>query len=147
MTRHPGRPSAFAAVSLQRPKAAIDEMNRTMGSRGFVWVMVNGYTNIGPDEEAPLDDFWAEAKRLSAPVYLHPREPLPSQTRSIRGYPELGALPGPSPTKLRPTPFASYSAVCSTATQKSRLSSVTWAKGCRSCSPACSIASTSNATA
>ncbi len=24
------------------------------------------------------------------PVYLHPREPLPSQTRSIQGYPELG---------------------------------------------------------
>lgn len=23
------------------------------------------------------------------PVYLHPREPLPSQTRAIRGYPEL----------------------------------------------------------
>ena len=96
MTRHPGRLSAFAAVSLQDPKAAIDEMNRTVGSGGFVGVMVNGYTNIGPDEEAhyldeaPLDDFWAEAERLSAPVYLHPREPLPSQTRSIRGYPELG---------------------------------------------------------
>lgn len=94
--KHPDRFSAFAAVPLQDPKAATDELRRTVGELGFVGVLVNGYSNIGPDEEvqyldeAPLEDFWAEAARLSAPIYLHPREPLPSQTRSIRGYPELG---------------------------------------------------------
>lgn len=96
MQRHPDRISAFAAVPLQNPKAATDELRRTVGELGFVGVLVNGYSNVGPDEEvqyldeAPLEDFWAEAARLSAPIYLHPREPLPSQTRSIRGYPELG---------------------------------------------------------
>jgi len=94
--KFPGRLSAFAAVPLQDPKAAIDELHRTVGKSGFVGVLVNGYTNVGPNEEvryldeAHLDDFWAEATRLSAPIYLHPREPLPSQTRSIRGFPELG---------------------------------------------------------
>ncbi len=96
MIRHPGRLSAFAAVALQDPGAAVDKLNRTVASLGFAGALVNGYTNIGPDEavhyldEAPLEEFWAEAERPSAPVYLHPREPLPSQTRSIRGYPELG---------------------------------------------------------
>ncbi len=95
ISAHPGRLSAFAAVPLQDPKAAADELNRTVGQLGFAGALINGYTNVGPDEdvqyldEAPLEDFWAEAARLSAPVYLHPREPLPSQTRSIKGYPEL----------------------------------------------------------
>ncbi len=95
--KHPDRLRAFAAVALQDVRAAADELNRTVSAGdGFVGVLVNGYTNAGPDEdvfyldERPLDDFWAECERLGAPVYLHPREPLPSQTRSIRGFPELG---------------------------------------------------------
>jgi gamma-resorcylate decarboxylase len=93
--KHPTRLAAFAAAPLQDPKAAIDELNRTVGTPGFVGVLVNGYTNRGPNEdvfyldEAPLEDFWTECERLDAPIYLHPREPLPSQTRAIRGYPEL----------------------------------------------------------
>jgi len=94
--KFPGRLSAFAAIPLQNPKAAIDELHRTVGKPGFVGVLINGYTNVGPDEdvryldEADLEEFWAEAAKLEAPIYLHPREPLPSQTRSIRGFPELG---------------------------------------------------------
>ncbi|WP_428395809.1 amidohydrolase family protein [Lichenicoccus sp.] len=96
METYPDRFRAFAAAPLQDVKAACDEVNRTVGQGRFVGVLVNGYTNSGADEdvfyldEAPLDDFWSECERLGAPVYLHPREPLPSQQRSIRGYPELG---------------------------------------------------------
>lgn len=96
IAKFPGRLSAFAAVPLQDPKAAIDELKRTVGRGDFAGVLVNGYTNAGPNEdiryldEASLEDFWAEAAKLSAPVYLHPREPLASQTRSIQGFPELG---------------------------------------------------------
>lgn len=95
MGKHPKRLSAFAAVPLQDVKGACDELAATIG-KGFAGVLVNGYTNSGAGEEvfyldeAPLDDFWAECVRLGAPVYLHPREPLPSQQLSIRGYPELG---------------------------------------------------------
>jgi predicted TIM-barrel fold metal-dependent hydrolase len=73
ITKFPGRLSAFAAMPLQDPKAAIDELNRTVGRGDFAGVLVNGYTNAGPNEdvryldEAPLEDFWAEAARLSAP--------------------------------------------------------------------------------
>jgi predicted TIM-barrel fold metal-dependent hydrolase len=34
-------------------------------------------------------EFWAQVAKLHVPVYLHPREPLPSQRRAIQGYPEL----------------------------------------------------------
>ena len=57
--------------------------------------LVNGYSNVGPGEHVlyldaePVREFWAAASALNVPVYLHPREPLPSQTRAIEGYPEL----------------------------------------------------------
>jgi len=94
--KYPGRLSAFAAVSLLDPKTAARELERAVKDLGLKGVLINGYTNVGPNEdvqyldEAALDEFWECVTRLNVPVYLHPREPLPSQTRSIRGYPELG---------------------------------------------------------
>lgn len=94
--RHPDRFSAFAAVALQNPKGAAEELERSVTELGFKGALVNGYSNIGPGEQvqyldaAPLGEFWERAAALNVPVYLHPREPLPSQTRSISGYPELG---------------------------------------------------------
>jgi len=93
--RHPDRFSAFATVPLQDPKAAANELERTVQVLGFKGALVNGYSNIGPDEsvqyldEEPVREFWERVNKLNVPVYLHPREPLASQTRSIQGYPEL----------------------------------------------------------
>jgi predicted TIM-barrel fold metal-dependent hydrolase len=92
---HPDRLSAFAAVPLQDPAAAADELERAVGELGFKGALVNGYSNLGPNEqvqyldEAPVREFWARVAKLRVPVYLHPREPLPSQRRAIQGYPEL----------------------------------------------------------
>jgi predicted TIM-barrel fold metal-dependent hydrolase len=94
--QYAGRLSAFASVSLRDAKTAAQELERGVSELGLKGALINGYTNIGPDEEVQyldegsLDEFWDAAFRLKVPVYLHPREPLPSQTRSIRGYPELG---------------------------------------------------------
>jgi gamma-resorcylate decarboxylase len=94
--RYPDRLSAFASVALQDPQSAARELERAVSSLGLKGVLINGYSNVGPNEEvqyldeAPLEEFWACVSRLNVPIYLHPREPLPSQTRSIRGYPELG---------------------------------------------------------
>ncbi len=93
--RYPGRFSAFAAVALQNPRGAADELERTVRQFGFKGALISGYTNIGPNEsvqyldEEPVHEFWAKVSELNVPVYLHPREPLPSQRRSIQGYPEL----------------------------------------------------------
>jgi len=93
--KHPDRFSAFAAVALQDPKAAADELERAVGDLGFKGALINGYRNIGADEaivyldEQPMWEFWEGVSKLKVPVYLHPREPLPTQTRAISGYPEL----------------------------------------------------------
>jgi 2,3-dihydroxybenzoate decarboxylase len=93
--KHPDRFSAFAAVALQDPKAAADELERAVSDLEFKGALINGYSNVGADEavvyldEQPMWEFWARVSKLDVPVYLHPREPLPSQTRAIRGYPEL----------------------------------------------------------
>jgi len=93
--RFPGRLSAFAAVALQKPRAAAEELERAVRDLGFKGVLINGYSNIGPNEsvqyldEEPVREFWQKVSELGVPVYLHPREPLSSQTRSIKGYPEL----------------------------------------------------------
>jgi gamma-resorcylate decarboxylase len=93
--KHPDRFSAFAAVALQDPKRAADQLERAVKEAGFKGALINGYTNVGPDDsiqyldEEPVREFWDRVAKLSVPVYLHPREPLASQTRSIRGYPEL----------------------------------------------------------
>jgi 2,3-dihydroxybenzoate decarboxylase len=94
--KYPGRLAAFAAVALQSPKDAVRELERAVSSLGLKGVLINGYVNVGDNEEvqyldeAPLDEFWDCVSQLNVPIYLHPREPLPSQTRSIRGYAELG---------------------------------------------------------
>jgi gamma-resorcylate decarboxylase len=93
--KHPDRFSAFAAVALQDPGTAADELERAVSDLGFKGALINGYSNIGPDEavmyldEQPVWEFWERVSKLNVPVYLHPREPLASQTRAIRGYPEL----------------------------------------------------------
>ncbi|PWG00330.1 amidohydrolase family protein [Levilactobacillus bambusae] len=92
---YPGRFSAFAAVALQDPQAAADELERAVTQLGMKGALINGYTNLAdPDEVVYLDDpsmavFWAKVNELNVPVYLHPRNPQPSQQRIYAGYPGL----------------------------------------------------------
>ena len=92
---YPGRFAAFAAVALQNPAGAADELERAITELGLKGALINGYSNLGDNEqvqyldEAPVRPFWQRVAQLKVPIYLHPREPLPSQTRSIQGYPEL----------------------------------------------------------
>ncbi len=94
--KYPGRFSAFSAVALQDPQSAADELERAVTDLGLKGALINGYSNIGPGEdvqyldEEPVWEFWERVSKLNVPVYLHPREPLPSQTRALQGYPELG---------------------------------------------------------
>ena len=95
LQKYRGRLSSFAAVPLQDPAAAADELERAVKQLGFKGALINGYSNVGDNEqvryldEEPLRLFWQRVSALDIPVYLHPREPLPSQQRAIAGYPEL----------------------------------------------------------
>lgn len=93
--RHPDRYAAFAALAMQDPEAAADELERAVVGLGFKGALVNGYSSMGDLETAAYYDepqyevFWERAARLGVPVYLHPRNPLPNQRRMYQGREEL----------------------------------------------------------
>jgi 2,3-dihydroxybenzoate decarboxylase len=97
--QHPDRFAAFAAVPLQDPAAAGDELERAVRELGFHGALINGYSNVGDADTAEyLDEarvwpFWERVAALDVPVYLHPREPLRSQRRIYEGYPALVGSP------------------------------------------------------
>ncbi len=85
----------FAALPLQDPDAAARELQRCIGDLGFKGALVNGFSQ-GEDRSRLLyydlpmyRPFWAEAERLGAPFYLHPRNPLPEHAAIYDGHPWL----------------------------------------------------------
>lgn len=82
----------FAALPMQDPDAAIEEMYRVTKELGFVGILVNGYSQIDtPENYKYLDDpmyrtFWKEVEKLDVPFYLHPREPMPCNSGSYDGH-------------------------------------------------------------
>ena len=95
VARHPDRYAGFAAVALQNPEAAANELERCVKQLGFKGALINGYSNIHNEktieysDEPQNDVFWAKVAELNVPVYLHPRDPLASQQRIYEGRPEL----------------------------------------------------------
>src|SRR5688572_1625209 len=91
--KHPGRFSAFAALPLQDPDEAATELTRCIADMGFKGSLVNGFSErVG--EVLYLDspeyrDFWGVVELLGAPLYLHPRDPLPSREPIYQGHPWL----------------------------------------------------------
>lgn len=80
----------FGALPLQDPDEAIKELHRCINELGFLGVLVNGYSQIGTEDNyVYLDDpryrpFWAEIEKLDVPFYLHPREPMKVNTEYIK---------------------------------------------------------------
>jgi predicted TIM-barrel fold metal-dependent hydrolase len=96
---HPDRYAALAALPLQDPEAAADELERCVTTYGFRGALVNGYSSVGDLDTAAYYDepqflpFWERVAALGVPFYLHPRNPLPGQRRIYEG---REALLGPS---------------------------------------------------
>ncbi|MFI6675962.1 amidohydrolase family protein [Kribbella sp. NPDC050470] len=95
VARHPDRYSGFAAVALQQPDRAVEEIRRAITELGFKGVLVNGYTNVGDNDHGLyLDDpayypFWEALTELDVPLYLHPRPALPGGLIPYDGHPEM----------------------------------------------------------
>jgi 2,3-dihydroxybenzoate decarboxylase len=99
VARHPDRYVGLAALALQDPGKAADELERCVTELGFRGALVNGYSSVGDlgtahyyDEEAYLP-FWERVAALGVPFYLHPRNPLPTERRYYEG---REALLGPT---------------------------------------------------
>jgi gamma-resorcylate decarboxylase len=99
VAQRPERFAAFAALPLQDPSAAADELERAITRLGFKGALINGFSNIDNErtvqylDEPPVWEFWERAAGLGAPVYLHPRDPLITQRRIYEGYPALVGSP------------------------------------------------------
>jgi predicted TIM-barrel fold metal-dependent hydrolase len=92
IAKRPDRFAGFAAVPLQDPEAAAQELSRCVRDLGFKGVLVNGFTQVG-DPNVPLYydlpqflPFWQVVEQLDVPFYLHPRRALPQDSRIYEGH-------------------------------------------------------------
>jgi 2,3-dihydroxybenzoate decarboxylase len=92
---HPDRYRALAALPMQDPEAAADELKRCVNELGFKGALVNGFTQRDVEDSAiyydvaEYRDFWAVVSDLDVPFYLHPRMNIPSQSLIYEGHPWL----------------------------------------------------------
>ena len=89
------RLKGFAALPLQDPQAAAQELTRCVKDLGFCGAMVNGFTDTGEANSIlfydlpQYRDFWATVQQLDVPFYLHPRSPLTAHDPAYAGHPWL----------------------------------------------------------
>src|ERR1051325_5296589 len=99
IAKRPDRFRGFAALAMQDPEAASQELTRCVKELGFVGALVNGFSQAGDPKTALYYDlpqyrpFWRTVAELNVPFYLHPRNPLPS---AIPGYEGHNWLLGPT---------------------------------------------------
>ena len=92
IAKRPDRFAGLAAVPLQDPEAAANELTRCVKELGFKGVLANGFSQAG-DPNLPLYydlprylPFWAVVEQLDVPFYLHPRRALPQDSRIYEGH-------------------------------------------------------------
>ena len=95
VAKKPDRFHALAALPMQDPEAAAQELQRCVNELGFCGALVNGFSQIEQEESAVYLDlrqywpFWKIVQELDVPFYLHPRNPLPSMAQIYDGHPWL----------------------------------------------------------
>ncbi len=80
--RNPERFAAFAALPTRDPKAAADELERTVSRLGFKGAMIHGRTQ---DVFHDVNTFWPiyeRAQHLDVPIYIHPGPPHPAMVQA-----------------------------------------------------------------
>jgi predicted TIM-barrel fold metal-dependent hydrolase len=78
VARHPGRLAAFATLATPAPAAAAAELRRAVTGLGFDGAMINARSGDRGVDAADFWDIYEAAADLRAPLYLHPRAPLPA---------------------------------------------------------------------
>ena len=90
--KYPQRLKGFAALPMQDPQAAAQELTRCVKELGFLGALVNGFTQLGEADSAVFYDlpqyrpFWATVQLLDVPFYLHPRFPLATRQQAYEGH-------------------------------------------------------------
>ncbi|GGF35174.1 amidohydrolase family protein [Subtercola lobariae] len=85
---HPTRFGGFAALALQDPNAAADELERTVTELGMSGALVNAHTQGRYLDDPAYDVVWERAEQLDVPLYLHPANGV-DFADVLTGHPEL----------------------------------------------------------
>jgi len=99
IAKNPHRLKGFAALPMQDPQAAAQELTRCVRELGFLGALVNGFSQVGTADSAVFYDlpqyrpFWATVQDLDVPFYLHPRLPLETRLQAYEGHPWLAGSP------------------------------------------------------
>jgi 2,3-dihydroxybenzoate decarboxylase len=91
IAENPTRFRGFAALPMQDPTAAIEELHRCIDELGFCGALVNGHTQGHYLDEPHYDEFWAELASTGLPLYLHPGSMEVDHWRVMDGRPEMYA--------------------------------------------------------
>ncbi|MCV7028462.1 amidohydrolase family protein [Mycobacterium sherrisii] len=75
VARYPDRLAGFATVPISTPDAAAEELERAMGTLGFLGAVVNGHSQGRYLDDPFFRPFLDRAAALKAPIYLHPTIP------------------------------------------------------------------------
>ena len=92
VAKRPDRFVGVAALPMQDPQLATEELQRCIKELGFRGALVNGYSQVGePNRIVHYDlpqyrPFWRAVESLEVPFYLHPRPPLPENSRLYDGH-------------------------------------------------------------
>ncbi|MDM0020876.1 amidohydrolase family protein [Variovorax saccharolyticus] len=88
IARHPTRFGGFAALAMQEPKAAADELERAVAQLGFKGALVNGHTQGRYYDDPAYDIVWERLQDLDVPLYLHPID-FPQVPQTLAGFPVI----------------------------------------------------------
>src|SRR6266480_2406169 len=75
---HPDRFAAFAALPTADPRAAAEELERTVTRLGFKGAMINGMTASVFHDDKRFWPIYERAQALDVPIYFHPAAPHPA---------------------------------------------------------------------
>jgi len=88
IAENPTRFAGFAALPLQDPKAAADELERAVTQLGLKGALVNAHTQGRYLDDPTLRVVWERASGLDVPLYLHPANGVEA-AHVNSGHPEL----------------------------------------------------------
>ena len=73
VARYPDRFVALAAVSLQHPELAAEELEHGVRELGLRGASIGGHVDGKVPSSSHFDPFWAKADELDVPVFMHPQ--------------------------------------------------------------------------
>jgi 5-carboxyvanillate decarboxylase len=89
VNEHPARFAGLAALALQNPQEAADELERSVTDLGLKGACIFPHTKGEYPDDKKYWVMFERAHKLGVPIYLHPRAPSADMIKPYLGYPFL----------------------------------------------------------